>query len=118
VALVIAGLAMEAGKIQGITVPDLHFADVRLAGTVKGGRLELSELRAHGQEVGLAGGGNLLLQHPLAATLLNLDLTLTPAAELPDNLRVALNLIPGEPDGSGGRRVRVYGSLAQPRVGR
>jgi type II secretion system protein N len=118
VALTIAGLAVEGGKIQGITVPDLHFPEVRLAGTVKGGRLDLGDLRARGQEINLAGGGNLLLQHPLAATLLNLDVTLSPAATVPDNLRLAVNLIPGEPDGAGGRRVRIFGSIGQPRIGR
>jgi type II secretion system protein N len=118
VALTIAGLAVESGKIQGITVPDLHFPEVRLAGTVKGGRLDLGDLRARGQEVSVAGNGNLLLQHPLAATLLNLDVTLSPAAMVPDNLRLAVNLIPGEPDGVGGRRVRIFGSIGQPRIGR
>jgi len=117
-ALAIAGLALESGKILGITVPDLHFPEVRVAGLIKGGRLELSEMRARGQEVSLGGNGNLLLQHPLTATLLNLDLTLSPAAELADNLRLALNLIPGESDSNGGRRVRLFGSLGQPRVGK
>lgn len=113
-----AAVALESGKVLGITVPDLHFSETHLAGPVKGGRLEVADLSARGQEVSLAGEGTLTLVQPLVASVLNLDLTLRPAPELPDNLRLALNLIPGEAGANGERRVRLYGTLAQPRVGR
>ena len=112
------GLAVEGGKVRGITVPDLHFPELRLAGAVKAGRLELSELRARGQEVSLSVQGNVLLQQPAVASLMNLDLRLIPADAVPDSLRLALDLIPGEPTAGGERRVRLYGSIGQPHFGR
>ncbi len=111
-----ADLALEGGKVQGVTVPDLHFPELRLEGTIKSGRLELGDVNARGREVTVQGTGNVLLAHPLAASLLNLDLVLTPAPDLPDNLRLALNLIPGEPGEHGERRIHLSGTIAQPRL--
>jgi type II secretion system protein N len=111
-----ADLAFEGGKVLGFVVPDLHFGELRLGGTIKGGRLDLGDLNARGREVTVAGTGNLILQHPLAASLLNLDVTMTPAADLPDNLRLLLNMVPGEAVANGGRHLRLFGSIAQPRV--
>ena len=109
-------LALEGGKIQGITVPDLHFPELRLEGVVKGGRLDLGDVSARGREVTVQGSGNVLLAHPLAASLLNLELVLTPAGDIPDTLRLALNLIPGEPGNHGERKLHLSGTLAQPRA--
>ncbi len=109
-------LALEGGKVWGITVPDMHFPELRLEGVVKGGRLDLGDVSAHGREVTVQGSGNVLLQHPLAASLLNLDLVLTPAADLPDNLRLAFSLIPSEPGTHGERHIHLSGTLAQPRT--
>src|SRR6185295_20404864 len=81
-------VALEGGKIRGITVPDLHFPELHLAGTVKAGRLELEQLVANGRELNAQGEGHVLLQNPLAASLINLTLVLRPAADLPDNLRL------------------------------
>ncbi len=111
-----ADLALEGGKVQGITVPDLHFPELRLEGTVKGGRLDLGEVTARGREVSVQGAGNVLLEHPFAASLLNLDFTLTPATDLPDNLRLTFNLIPGDPGPHGERHIHLSGTLAQPRM--
>ncbi len=111
------GFVLENGKIRGITVPNLHFPETHLAGSVKGGRLEFDDLTARGQEVSVTGDGTLTLMFPLIASVLNLDLTLHPAPDLPDPLRMALNLIPGEPRPNGDREVRVFGTLALPRVG-
>lgn len=112
----IAELGLEGGKAQGIVVPDLHFPEVRLAGAIKAGRLEVGELLARGREVNVQGSGNLLLSHPLAASLVNLDIVASPAAEIPDNLRMALSLIPGEPTATGDRHIRLTGTIAQPRL--
>ena len=65
VALRIPGLTLEGAKVRGITVPDLHFGDVHLTGTVKNGRLEIGEIVADGQEIDLRGEGNVLLRDPL-----------------------------------------------------
>lgn len=117
-ALNATGLALEAGKVRGITVPDLHFPELRFAAAIKNGRIELGELQARGDEVSLSGQGNVLLQQPLAASLVNLELTFTPSAQAPESLRLALNLIPGEAGTGGERRMRLFGSLGQPRAGR
>ncbi len=116
VALRIPGLTLESAKIRGITVPDLHFADVHLNGTVKNARLEVSELVADGQEIGLRGEGNVLLRDPIDASVLSLALTITPAAGAPDGLKLAINMIPGSSGEGGARRVSVVGTLGRPMV--
>jgi type II secretion system protein N len=109
-------LALEGGKIRGITVPDLHFPEVRLAGDVKRGRLELGDVVANGSEISARGDGNVVLQHPLAASIMNLTLAVRPAPQAPDNLKLALNLLPGTPGEGGERTLRLYGSFDKPRV--
>jgi type II secretion system protein N len=111
-----AGLALEGGSIRGIAVPALHFSELRIAGTVRNGRLELSDLAAAGQEVNLSSEGTVFLQQPLGASLVNMALTLQPAADVPPELRLALSLLPGEVGADGARKFRLVGSLAQPRV--
>lgn len=109
-----AGVALESAQVRGITVPDLHFRDVRLAARMRNGRLDVSELAADGDEVSVRGDGTVVLQSPVAASILGLELRLAPEAGAPEGLRLALNLIPGVPGEGGTRSVRIGGSLAQP----
>lgn len=110
----IAGLALEGAKVRGIVVPDLHFRDVRLDGTVKSGRFEIEEIAADGQEIGVHGAGNILLREPLGASPMSLDLTLTPAAEASDGLKLAINLLPGAKAEGGARRIMIVGTIDRP----
>jgi type II secretion system protein N len=110
----IPGLALEGTKIRGITVPDLHFTDVHANGTVKNGRMEIEELVADGQELTLRGQGNLLVREPFTASVLNLDLTVTPAAGAPEGLRLMMNMLPGTSAEGGARRVGVVGTIGRP----
>jgi type II secretion system protein N len=114
VKLRIAGLTLEGAKIRGITAPDLHFNDVHANGTVKNGRLEIDDLAADGQEIGLRGEGNVLLRDPLADSVLALDLTVRPAAAASDGLKMMVNMLPGSNAEGGGRRIAVGGTLGRP----
>jgi type II secretion system protein N len=116
VALKIPGLALDGVKIRGITVPDLHFGDVHLNGSVKNGRLEVSELVADGDEVDIRGEGNVLLREPLDASVVSVDLTLTPAPGAPDGLKLAINMLPGTSGDGGARRIGIVGTLGKPTV--
>ena len=116
VRLRIAELTLEGTKIRGITVPDLHFTDVHLNGTVKGGRLEVEEMAADGQEIGLRGEGNVLLREPLVNSVLGLDLLVTPAAGASDGLKMMINMLPGSSGEGGARRIGVSGTLGRPSV--
>jgi len=116
VELRIPGLAIESAKIRGITVPDLHFGDVHLIGTVKNGRFEITELVANGDEVTMRGDGNMLIRAPLDTSPLVLNLTVTPAAGVPDGLRLAVNLLPGATGEGGAKRIGIVGTLGRPSV--
>ena len=106
--------ALEGARVRGITAPDLHFTDVHVNGTVKSGRLEIEELTADGQEIGLRGEGNVLLREPLASSVLALDLTVTPAAAASDGLKMMINMLPGSSGEGGARRIAVSGTLGRP----
>ncbi len=116
VALKVPGLALEGAKVRGITVPDLHFGDVHLTGTVKNGRLEISELVADGQELDLRGEGNVLLREPLDTSVLSLDLTITPDGGATDGLKMVVNMLPGSSGDGGARRIALGGTLGRPSV--
>jgi type II secretion system protein N len=112
----IPGLALESAKVRGITVPDLHFGEVHLTGTVKNGRLEIAELVANGEEVSVRGEGNVLLRAPLETSPLVVDLTVTPAPGIPDALRLAVNLLPGTSGEGGAKRIGIVGTLGRATV--
>ena len=114
VQLRITDLTIEGTKVRGITVPDLHFSDVHLNGSVKSGRLEIGELGGDGREIGLRGEGNVLLREPLDASPLSLDLTLTPAAGADDGLKLAVNMLPGAKGDGGAKRLTIVGTLGRP----
>lgn len=116
VTLKVPGLALEGAKVRGITVPDLHFGDVHLTGAVKNGRLEISELVGDGQEVSVRGEGNVLLRDPIEASVLSLDLTITPVAGASDGLKMVVNLLPGSSGEGGARRIGIVGTLGRPTV--
>jgi len=111
-----ADLALDGADLLGMTGAGVHVPELHVSGTIKGGRLEVVEMLAHGREVGVSGSGNVLLSYPLAASLLNLDLALTPAAEFPDKLRPLLTLIPGDVAADGTRHAHLAGTIAQPRL--
>lgn len=114
VRLRIADLVIEGTKVRGITVPDLHFTDVHLNGTVKNGRLEIGEMIGDGRELALRGDGNVLLREPLGASPMSLDLTITPAAGADDGLKLAVNLLPGAKGDGGAKRIAIVGTLGRP----
>lgn len=114
IAVNVIGLGLEGVVVRGITVPDLHFAQLQLGGTVTNGRVDLTEVRGAGTELNLAGGGHMVLRMPLPTTLLNLEATITPTAAAPQGLRVALQLLPGDAGPDDARTVRITGSLAHP----
>jgi type II secretion system protein N len=116
IALRIPGLTLEGTKVRGITVPDLHFGDVHLTGTVKNGRLEIGEIVADGQELVLRGEGNVLLRDPLESSVMSLDLVVTPAAGAPDGLKLAINMLPGTSGDGGARRIGIVGTVGRPTV--
>lgn len=114
VRLRVAELVIEGTKVRGITVPDLHFSDVHLNGTVKNGRLEIGEMIGDGRELALRGEGNVLLREPLGASPMSLDLTITPAAAADDGLKLAVNMLPGAKGDGGAKRITVVGTLGRP----
>jgi type II secretion system protein N len=114
VGLKIPGLTLEGVKVRGITVPDLHFGDVHLNGTVKNGRVEVNDLVADGEEASLRGAGNVLLREPLDASVVSLELTVTPAATATDAMKMMVNMLPGGKAENGGRRMNVVGTLGKP----
>jgi type II secretion system protein N len=116
VRLRVGGLALEGGKIRGITVPDLHFTDVHVNGTVKNGRLEVDEVVADGDEITVRGDGDVLLRDPLGSSMMSLELVVAPAAGAPDGLKLAVNMLPGAKAEGGARRIMLVGTLARPTV--
>ncbi len=116
VALSLPGLVLEGVKVNGITVPDLRFGDVHLAGALKNGRLEIGELVALGDELTVRGDGSVLVRTPLPASVLGLDLVVTPTERASDGLRMMVSMLPGSKADGGARRIAVGGTLGRPTV--
>jgi len=109
-------IGLEGLDLRGVVVPDLHFGQLQVGGTVTNGRIDITQLSGSGTEIDLAGSGHLLLRDPLNASLLNLQVTLTPTAATPQGLRMAIKLIPGEEGPDDGRILQISGPLGAPRL--
>lgn len=108
--------AIEAAKIAGFGVPDIHVEAGEVEFAYRNGRLDLSELRAEGKEILLSADGQISLRAPVADSILNLSAIVGPGPEAPDAIRGLLELIP-RPAGAGSDApLRITGTIARPRV--
>lgn len=113
--VVIDGAALSGVKVEGFTVPDLSFKQVRLKFTLRGGRLEVQELVANG-DVSLQGSGQVVLRMPIQESSLNLRATILPTATTPDGVKAMIGLIPRPPGAKPDAPLTVTGTLLRPRV--
>ncbi len=116
VSLTGVGIGLEGLDVRGVVVPDLHFGQLQVGGTVTDGRVDITQLSGDGSEIDLAGSGHLLLRDPLNTSLLNLQVTLTPTTATPQGLRMAIKLIPGEEGPDDGRILQISGPLGAPQL--
>ena len=113
--VVVDGVALAGVKVEGFTLPDLSFKQVRLKFTLRSGRLEVQELVANG-DVSLQGSGQVVLRNPIADSALNLRATILPTATTPDGVKAMISLIPRPPGSKPDAPVTVTGTLTRPRV--
>jgi len=108
--------AIEAAKISGFGVPDIHVDEGDVEFTYRNGRIDLAALKAHGKEIILEADGQVTLRNPAVDSILNLRAIIGPGPEAPDPIRGLLELIP-RPAGAGADSpVRITGTIARPRV--
>ena len=94
VRLSVSGLKLQEIAVRGILVPDLSFPDLALSAQLFGGRLQVKELQASGDELDLGATGDVLLREPPPTSVLNLRLTIDVSPTAPPPLRVATALLP------------------------
>jgi len=113
--VVIDGAALQGVKVEGFTIPDLTFKQVRLKFTLRSGRVEVQELVASG-DVSLQGSGQVVLRNPIQESALNLRATILPTATTPDGVKAMISLIPRPPGSKPDAPLTVTGTLLRPRV--
>lgn len=106
---------IEQAKIGGFGVPDLHFKESRLKFGVQGGRMEIEQLNATGDELNINASGTVTFRDPIDASVLNLKATMLPGREAPDAIRGLIAMIPKPQGGKPDDPVRISGTLAKPR---
>lgn len=105
---------MEGMGIAGGVIP---LGTVTLQGTGKGNSLRVETLSAQGGVLSATGAGTLMVASPADRSRLNLNITLTPGANLDPNLRSLLDIFL-QPAGDGTYRLRLTGTLASPVMAR
>lgn len=104
---------LEAAKIQGFGVPNLHFDTGKISLTLQGERVELKELNVKGKEVVIEASGKISLREPLDASILDLKALVNPGPEAPDDIKGLLSLLPKQPPGQD-QSFRIAGKLTKP----
>src|SRR5262249_14097875 len=113
--IVLDAAALSGAKVQGFTVPDLHFRQTKLKLAVRGGRLEIQEFNAAG-DVNIQGSGHIVLRDPLPTSTLNLRATFEPSRATPDALKAAVALIPRPPGAKPDAPLNITGTLGAPKL--
>lgn len=113
--IVIDGAALSGVKVEGFTIPDLAFKQIKMKGTLRSGRLEVTELIANG-DVSVQGSGQVVLRQPLQDSSLNLRATILPTPTTPDGVKAMISLIPRPPGAKPDAPLTVTGTLIRPRI--
>ncbi len=87
--------ALTGGKIQGFTVPDLHFASGDGDFTVGSGRVEVRQLKLSGSEVDVDARGQVFLGQGSNPATTNLSVNLKPIPGANPNLEPMLLVMKG-----------------------
>src|SRR5262249_27860039 len=87
--MILEPAALTAAKVQGITLPDLHFRQTKLKFVLHQGRLEIQDFSAAG-DVNVQGSGNVVLRDPLPNSVLNLRVTVETSLATPDVVKTAV----------------------------
>ncbi|HYD50821.1 MAG TPA: type II secretion system protein GspN [Terriglobales bacterium] len=113
--ITLSGASIEAAKVQGMTIPDLHFDETKLSFSLQGDRFDLKELVAKGKELNVEANGQVSLRQPVADSMLNLRAVLNAGEQAPDSIKGLLALLPKQPGGQE-QAIRITGPLGSPKV--
>lgn len=108
-------VALEAAKIRGFGLPDLHFASVLVRIEQNNRRLEIQTARAEGPELTASASGQVVLRDPLPSSVLNLRAVVEPGPESPDAIAGLIRMIPRR-GSRPGAPLSITGTLANPRI--
>lgn len=107
--------ALSAATINGFGLPDLHFDDIVLEFTLQNNRLEIQDFHADGEELKLAGEGQVVLRQPAGGSVLNLRVSVVPGPNSPDGIRGLLDLIPRPKGSRPDAPIVISGTIDRPR---
>ncbi len=107
---------LSGAKIQGLTVPDLQFGQIKGKLALKGERLEFQDVRATGDQLNVSLTGQIGLRQPPSTSTLNLRVTLEQSAATPDALKTLIALIPRAPNARPDAPITISGTFAAVQV--
>jgi type II secretion system protein N len=107
---------LVSARVQGFSVPDLHFTTVTMKFSMQGRDLEIEELQADGNELKITAAGQVAVRDPLGDSVLNLRVKALPGPNSPDTVRALLTLVPQPPKGRPDAPFSVSGTLSKPRL--
>jgi type II secretion system protein N len=110
--------SLADAKYNQFPLPPLHFKSINTRFDLQGGRLDLQEFKADGQEITLDSSGQVAMREPLSDSVLNLKVALAPGPDAPDDVKTLLSaLIPPPAKGAKADAPRTLsGTLAKPRL--
>jgi len=109
--------SLTQGKVQGFTVPDLHFASGEAQADLKGGRIEIGSVKLAGSEVDAELRGQIYLFSAGNVPVVNGTLTLRPIPGAAANLEPLLMLWnKNQKSPNGVYTLTISGPLSAPRI--
>lgn len=112
------GASLTDGKYNSFPIPPLHFKTIGTRFDLQGGRLDVQELHADGDEVTLDSSGQVAMRTPLGDSVLNLKVALAPGPQATDDIKTLLSvIIPPPAKGAKADAPRTLsGTLNKPRL--
>ena len=115
--LALRDAALTQGNVRGFTIPDLHSAQGDCEFEMKGGRLEIRNLKLAGAEIDLEVRGALFLRAPLTDSIVNGTLSVKPIPGANPGVEAFLSLWNRkQPPAGGAYSFTMYGPLSAIKV--
>ncbi len=106
----------EGLVLASIPMLDLAFLETKAVFTFQGGRLEIQEFSSTGPDVEISGSGQIGVRAPFDQSVLDLKVTIQPAADARPEVKGLVSLIPRKKGARADAPISITGTLSKPRV--
>lgn len=106
----------EGLVFRGLPILDIALDETKLIFNLQGGRIEIEEFSSVGPDATITGSGQIGIRDPIETSVLDLKVTIEPAADARPEVKGLISLIPRERGAKPDAPISITGTFTKPRV--